>query len=255
MKTKLLLFGVLVVGAFLVPLGTGVATPLEETVSTLEQWVETERRIADEGARWEADKDSMENLIQIYEEEIGTLEEIIEAAEEDTSAAEARRSELMEQDREVKALEVEVEESIMAAEKTIKNLEMLLPEPLREELSPLFNSLPENPEESNLPIGQRVQPIVAILTQIQKFNQVVTVVEGFREFEEGRTVQTEKIFFGLGAAYYVDQANEHAGMGVLTEDGWRWRDDNTLIPAVRRFIDIYRGTEQASYVEVPVTIN
>ncbi|HKJ91182.1 MAG TPA: DUF3450 family protein [Oceanipulchritudo sp.] len=247
--------GMSLIGAVCVPVVMSVGAPLEETVSTLEQWVETERRIADEAARWEADKDSTENLIEIYKEEIGTLEEIIEAAEEDTSAAEERRSGLMEQDREVKGLEAEVEKTIMAAEKNIKNLEILLPQPLREELSPLFNSLPENPEESTLPIGQRVQPIVAILTQIQKFNQVVTVVEGFREFEEGRTVQTEKIFFGIGAAYYVDQADEHAGMGVLTEEGWTWRDDNSLVPAIRSFIDIYRGTEQASYVEVPVTIN
>lgn len=255
MYSKRARLGVSLIGAVCVPVVMSVGAPLEETVSTLEQWVETERRIADEAARWETDKDSMENLIEIYREEVETLEGIIEAAEEDTSAAEERRSALMEQDREVKDLETEVETSIMAAETTIKDLEILLPQPLREELSPLFNSLPENPEETTLPIGQRVQPIVAILTQIQKFNQVVTVVEGFREFEEGRSVQTEKIFFGIGAAYYVDKANEHAGTGVLTEDGWAWRDDNSLVPAIRSFIDIYRGTEQARYVEVPVTIN
>ncbi|MFO7723956.1 MAG: DUF3450 family protein [Oceanipulchritudo sp.] len=255
MYNKKARFGMSLVWAACVPVTASLGVPLEEAVSTLEEWVETERRIAEEEARWEADKNSMESLIEIYENEIGMLEGIIESAEEDTSAAEARRSELMEKDREVKALEAEVEKSIMEAEQNIKNLEVLLPQPLREELTPLFNSLPENPEETTQSIGQRVQPIVAILTQIQKFNQVVTVVEGFREFEEGRTVQTEKIFFGIGAAYYVDQANEHAGMGVLTENGWEWRDDNSLIPAIRSFIDIYRGTEQASFVEVPVIIN
>lgn len=255
MYSKRARLGVSLIGAVCVPVVMSVGAPLEETVSTLEQWVETERRIADEAARWETDKDSMENLIEIYREEVETLEGIIEAAEEDTSAAEERRSALMEQDREVKALETQVEAAIIEAEKNIKELEPLLPEPLRQELTPLFNSLPENSDESGLPIGQRVQPIVAILTQIQKFNQVVTVVEGFREFEEGRSVQTEKIFFGIGAAYYVDKANEHAGTGVLTEDGWAWRDDNSLVPAIRSFIDIYRGTEQARYVEVPVTIN
>ena len=231
------------------------ASPLEETVSILEQWVETERRISETKSEWEANKASMENLIDVYRREIDTLSEIIEDAEADTSAAEIRRNELTEEDRAVKEIEAQVLEALIAAEENIKTLQPLLPPPLQEELTPLFNSLPQDPQESNLAIGQRVQPVVAILTQIQKFNQVVTVVEGFRECEAGRTVQTEKVYFGLGTAFYVDQANEHAGIGVLGEDGWTWRDDNSLIPAIRNFIEIYRGTQQASYVEVPISVN
>lgn len=230
-------------------------SPLEETVNTLDKWVETERLISETKAEWEADKSSMENLISIYTQEIDTLSELIEAAEKDTSAAETRRSELTEQDKSIKEFEAQVEEGLMAAEKAIKGLQPLLPPPLQEELGPLFSTIPDDPKASKLSLGQRVQPIVAILTQVQKFNQVVTVVEGFREFEAGRTVQTEKIYFGLGAAYYVDQANEHAGYGVLGPDGWEWQDNDELITAVRNFIDIYRGTQQAKYVELPVSVN
>jgi hypothetical protein len=28
-----------------------------------------------------------------------------------------------------------------------------------------------------------------------------------------------------------------------------------LVPAIRNFVKIYRGTQQASYVEVPVSVN
>lgn len=239
----------------LVPLlVTAVEGPLEEVVNKLEQWVETERMIAEASSEWEAEKASMENLLEIYKEEVAMLEAQIEAAEEDTSAAEERRAELTSQDTAVKDVEARVEAAIIEAEKNLKGLEAMLPEPLKQELSPLFNSLPEDSDESGLAIGQRVQPLVAILTQVQKFNQVITVTEGFREFEEGRTVQTEKIFMGLGAAFYVDQADEHAGVGVLSDAGWEWQDDNELISVIRQFMEIYRGTQQASYVEVPVTV-
>jgi hypothetical protein len=245
-----------------VGLGLGVssapllaAAPLDETVSTLEQWVETERLISRAQAEWETNRASMENLLEVYGQEIETLEALIQAAEEDTSAAEARRSELTEQDRAIKEIEAQVIDGLIEAEKALKGLKVLLPPPLQQELGPLFNTLPDNPEESRLALGQRIQPIVAILTQVQKFNQVVTVVEGFREFEEGRTVQTEKIHFGLGAAFYIDQADEHAGVAVLGPDGWEWRDDNSLIPAVRSFIDIYRGTQQARYVDLPIAVD
>lgn len=230
-------------------------SPLEETVNTLEQWVETERLISETKAEWEANKSSMENLITIYSQEIETLKQIIEEAEKDTSAAEKRRGELTEQDKAVKEFEAKVVEGLIAAETAIKGLQAVLPEPLKAELTPLFSTIPDDPKKSSLSVGQRVQPIVAILTQVQKFNQVVTVVEGFREFEAGRTVQTETVYFGLGAAYYVDQANEHAGVGVLGADGWTWKDDDKLVPAVRNFIEIYRGTQQAKYVKLPVSVN
>jgi hypothetical protein len=242
-------------GALSCMLTPAIASPLDETVSVLEEWVQTERMISESESEWEASKASMENLISIYRREIDTLEEVIASAQEDTSAAEIRRSELNEQDEAVKAIEAQVVEAIEEAESLIKELQPLLPPPLQEELSPLFNSLPEDSSKTKLAIGQRIQPIVAILTQVQKFNQVVTVVEGFREFEAGRTVQTEKVFFGLGAAFYVDQADEHAGLGVLGENGWTWKDDPSLVPAIRKFISIYRGTQQASYVEVPVSVN
>jgi hypothetical protein len=231
------------------------ASQLEETVNTLEQWVETERLISETRAEWETNKASMDNLVSIYTQEIETLKEIIEAAEKDTSAAETRRAELTEQDKAVKEFETKVVDGLVEAEKAIKGLKAVLPPPLQEELGPLFSTIPDDPTTSKLSIGQRIQPLVAILTQVQKFNQVVTVVEGFREFEAGRTVQTEKIYFGLGAAYYVDQADEHAGIGEMGPDGWVWEDDPKLVPMVRSFIEIYRGTQQAKYVKLPVTVN
>lgn len=240
------------VSATLAPLG---ASPLEETVTTLEQWVETERLISETKAEWETSRRSMENLISIYQQEIESLTAAIEDAEKDTSAAEIRRAELNEQNEAVKAVEAKVVDALIKAEVAIKTLEPLLPPPLREELKPLFNTVPEDPEASKLAIGQRIQPIVAILTQVQKFNQVVTLVEDFREFEAGQTVQTETVYFGLGAAYFVDQANENAGLGVPGPDGWIWTEDESLVPAVRSFVDIYRGTQQARYVELPVTVD
>jgi hypothetical protein len=241
--------GVLAIGQFSL-----WASPLEETVNTLQQWVSTERMISEESAEWEAEKASMLNLIDIYQQEVETLTQVIADAEKDTSAAEVLRNELLGQDEAVKRVEAQVVEALIRTEKLIKTLEPVLPQPLKEELGPVFKTLPSNPDESKLAIGQRIQPIVAILTQVQKFNQTVTLVEGFREFEEGRTVQTETVYFGLGAAYYVDQANENAGYGVPGEKGWGWKADKTMVQAVRSFVDVYRGKQQARYVNLPLSV-
>ncbi|MCD8482993.1 MAG: DUF3450 domain-containing protein [Verrucomicrobia bacterium] len=121
-------------------------------------------------------------------------------------------------------------------------------------MRPLINALPENPASSTVPLAQRIQPIVASLTQIQRFNSAVTIVEEFREFEVGTPVQIEGIYFGLAAAYYVDRANAHAGKAVIGPNGWEWRDDPSMAQAVRSFIDIHRATRQAEYVFLPATI-
>ncbi len=248
-RSKILLGAGLLLG-----FGTLAGNPLEESVNILDEWVKTERLISEGAAEWKADKASMENLISVYQQEIETLSQIIADAEKDTSAAEARRAELLESDQAVKDVENQALEAVAQAEAEIKQLEAILPPPLKEELSPLFNNIPEDPDTTKLSIAQRIQPVVAILTQIQKFNQVVTLVEDFREFEAGRTVQTETVYFGLGAAYYVDQANEHAGYGAPGPDGWEWKEDLALISNVRNFVDIYRGTQQARYIELPVSV-
>jgi len=235
--------------------GTMVAgSPLDEAVNILGQWVETERLISRSQAEWETNRASMQNLIEVYQQEIEALDALITDAEEDTSAAERRRAELLQQDGGIREVETRVVAGLIEAEKQLKDLHQHLPPPLQDELRPLFNMLPADPAASRVAIAQRVQPIVAILTQIQRFNQVVTLVEDFREFEAGRTVQTESVWFGLGAAYYVDSADQHAGFAVLGDGGWSWQDDPSLVPLVREFINIYRGTKQASYVKLPVTV-
>lgn len=246
-------------GTIFIIVGMSLAEPLgadalSESVNVVEQWVETEKRISEVEAEWAFNRATMQNLIDLYREELGNLEQVIEEAQADVSAAERERSELRGRDEALKEVESGVLGLIEEAERTLKQLEPFLPKPLAEELSPLFRGLPEDVKASRLSIGQRIQPVVAILTQIQKFNQVVTVVEGFREFEAGKTVQTETVYFGLGAAYYVDQANTHAGVGELGPDGWEWRDDSSLVASVRTFVNIYRGLEQATYVEVPLSV-
>lgn len=230
------------------------SSELNEAVTVIEQWVSTEKAISEAESAWAFNSATTKNLIDLYREEIETLEQVIEEASADVSAAERERAELQERDASLKAVEAGVVILIEEAEDKLRTLEAYLSEPLAQELGPLFQGIPEDSSQTRLSIGQRIQPIVAILTQIQKFNQAVTVVDGFREFEAGRTVQTETVYFGLGAAYYVDQANLHAGVGVLGANGWEWRDDDTLIPTVRKFVNIYRGLEQATYVKVPVSV-
>jgi len=234
--------------------GSNGDTLLDQTTNTLAEWVELERKIAQDSSSWEIEKQSLQDLLAIYQDELEALTAQIEAAETEVSAAESARAELTEKDEILKALEAQVEAAIVEAELAILALHPKLPPPLQEEIQPFFAQVPSNPAESELAIGQRIQFVAGILTQVQKFNIGVTIVETFREFEEGTPVQIDAIYFGLGAAYYVDRADAHAGIGIVTDEGWTWREDDALIPLVRQFVEVYRGLQQPAYVELPVII-
>lgn len=228
---------------------------LDETLSTLEQWVDTQRRIAQERNVWETERESIRNLIDLYGEELETLTRQIEESQEDVSAADAARQELTERDDRLKEIEESVRSALASAENGLKELRPRLPQPLQEELQPLFAQLPADPGETELSIGQRIQFVVGILTQVQKFNTVATVTETFRELPSGETIQVDTIYFGLGSAYYVDKASSQAGYATLGAEGWNWTDAPELSGAVRRAVNIYRGAGEADYIELPVQID
>lgn len=227
---------------------------LNDTLSTLEQWVEMERRLADESSDWEVEKERLQDLAALYREELTQLNETIDEAADDVSAAEAVRSELNAEGERLGVIEKQTEDAIAAAEKAIRALFPKLPPPLQKEINPLYVQIPENPAETKLSIAQRIQFVVGLLTQIQKFNTSVTVVEDFLEFEAGNQVQIDAIYFGLGTAYYVDKGTQHAGYAVLGASGWDWQEEPSLAPLVRQVIEIYGSPGKAAFVELPVEI-
>jgi hypothetical protein len=225
-----------------------------ESLQKIQQWVELERRIASEGAAWEADRALSENLIAIYRDELDLLEQQIADSRDDVSAAEAERAELVAKNEALNEITDLFLKQIIEVEMGLRALHPLLPTPLQQELSPAYAAMPENPQTSTSAIGQRMQPIVAMLTQIQRFNNTVTVVQNFRSFGQGEPIQVDEIYFGTGAAFYVDRSGVNAGIGFPGENGWIWEPQEGIANKVMTFLAVYRGTRQAEYINLPVNV-
>ena len=82
-----------------------------------------------------------------------------------------------------------VSSSIGGLESQLKAIIPSLPAPLIEKIKPLIRRLPDDPQDTELSLGQRVQNIVGILSQTDKFNTTITISSEAREFEEGKAVQ------------------------------------------------------------------
>jgi hypothetical protein len=55
-------------------------------------------------------------------------------------------------------------------------------------------------------------------------------------------------------AYYVDASGEYAGIGVPGPDGWEWPRIDDAGAEIKHLIDVYEGTVDIVFVNVPARI-
>ena len=171
-----------------------------------------------------------------------------------TAADEERKTLTTERDA-LKAASGVVEGNIGALENKMNGILPLLPTSLTDKIKPLIRRLPEDPEATDLSLGERVQNIVGILSQTDKFNNTVTQTSESRELNSGKVVEVRTLYWGLAMAYFVDGTGTYAGIGTPATEGWEWSQIEASGPQIQRLIDVYEGTADIQFVEVPAQIN
>ena len=122
-------------------------------------------------------------------------------------------------------------------------------------IKPLIRRLPHDPDSKTLSLGERVQNIVGILSQADKFNTTITAVSDSREITENKVVEVRTLYWGLAMAYFVDSSGEYAGIGFPGKDGWEWPQIEGSGPSIQQLLGVYEGNEDIQFVEVPARIN
>ena len=62
------------------------------------------------------------------------------------------------------------------------------------------------------------------------------------------------LYWGLAGAFYVDSAGEYAGVGFPAEKGWEWPQIDGAGLEIKRLLDVYEGSEEIQFVDVPARI-
>ncbi|MGB0744226.1 MAG: DUF3450 family protein [Opitutales bacterium] len=241
-------------GIFLALGSTLSADSVDDTRSKLEQWVETRQIISEEKANWKVEKSIYSDTVALLTSEIGRLDAALEELEASATAADEDRAKLAEEKEKLTAASAVVEENIGGLETKMKVVVKTLPQPLVDKIKPLIRRLPEDPNDTSLSLGERVQNIVGILSQADKFNTTITQTSESREIDGGKTVEVRTLYWGLASAYYVDSSGQYAGIGYPTADGWEWPRIDNAGEAIKRLIDVYEGAEEIQFVPVPASI-
>jgi len=230
-----------------------VAQSAGEARSTLKEWIQLEKTYSAEKSEWDAESQIIEDQINLLKSEKARLEEKIGEAESAVDKAKSKRSELNSRKEELVAAVDTLKGPLQVLEERIHELYPQLPPPLQEEISKLYARVPKEAENARLSTSERLQAVIGILSQADKFNSGVQKETEIRSIGD-RQAEVETLYFGLAGAYFADSQGTYAGIGYPTGNGWEWEEKPDAAARIARLVAVYDGTQEASFTMLPVEI-
>jgi hypothetical protein len=233
----------------------GSASPaVSEAQEVIRRYVDARQAISRELQRWQEQELLLTQTVGLLEQELDLLGARAKDYEEAASKAELERAALDAENQGLLDLAEKIRQRLVPLELRLQELGKGFAAPLRKTLEPVFGRMPDDPESSQASLGSRLQNLVAILTEADRFNGRVTLVAEIRDTQAGR-VEVQTLYLGLGGALFVDAAATTAGVGHPGADGWMWEEKPQLAATIRQAVSMYRNEQQADFVRLPLVFN
>ncbi len=227
---------------------------IDGTRAALEQWIENRRLISKEKRDAALDRETIRDRIAL-------MKRLIEARKADVAQARLDLEKLGETQKDLELRGRALGESIGFLEQRIPELEnrvrtllARLPEPVRENVEPFSQGIPENPGDTKVSLSNRYAYIAAILKELNRFNREIFTRRERRTLSDGSQVEVNALYVGLGQSYYVTDLADVAGFGTVSTEGWVWTPANDSAAEIARAIAIYKDLEGADFVRLPIRI-
>jgi chromosome segregation ATPase len=194
------------------------AQSTEEIRTEIKEWVKLKKIISEEAADWRVEKAVISDMIAVLEQEEIDLKDKLETNKSFLSTADRKRAELEDSRKALLDASAALESRLEGLEASVRELYTTLPEPLQQTIDPLYSRIPEADAEDKPALTLRLQSVVGILSQADKFNSGITVLTELRN-SEGSTVEVKTLYFGLAGAIYATANGESAGYGMPGDGG------------------------------------
>lgn len=234
-------------------------SPTEKLKESVREWIETMREIQVEETTWERDKELLEGQRESLESEIRDLETRVKDAREIKATADkesvedvAKRDALARTDEllatEVRSLELGLVAKLAA-----------FPAPLAEDarvkelMAQVTKDSKRSGEEAKKDLTKRLNNVLNLLAEAEKWQQTVHLREELRETGDGRKFNMQVVYFGFGIAYAVNESGDYALIGRPGTDGWKFESRPELATRIRELVDVLNGDVEAKFVNLPLT--
>ena len=242
---------------FLLTWNFGIAqeTQLDKTRTHIAKWVQTRQLIAKKRADWRVEQENISQSIGLLKKELNLLVNEIKQAKELDSEADIDKRRINLSLEDLKKANKVVDDALWKMERQALIIMSRFPESLKDRTAGVRNRIPlEQKDLRDFSAAERMQNIVAMLNEADRFNSAISMAIEFRKDAGGKERQVQVVYLGLGQAYFVNQNNTIAGTGLPGPEGWVWSLNNDLAPKIRKVIDIYESRRPAEFVSVPVEI-
>jgi hypothetical protein len=229
-------------------------SPLNETRSIVEKWVETRQLTSQLKADWLLEKEVLAQSIEVFESELQSINARMEKVDTGNSQTTSELDVVIGEQKDLTIYSTHLKNEATRLEERLRDLARQLPVGLRDRLAQLLERIPQKPEETKISIAARIQNILGIINEVDKFNGSVSVVSELRKNQSGAEVQVQVLYVGLAQAYFADPSGEFAGIGRPGEDGWDWEILPELASKIRQAIEIYQGSQAAAFVQLPIQL-
>jgi len=226
-------------------------SPLSDTRAVVEKWVETRQLTSQLKSDWQVEREVLEQTIEAFEKEKSSIQSQIDATDTSNDQVSKQLDHVEQEKKDLISFSDRLKVEATRMEGRMKALANRLPAGLRDRISPLLDRIPEDASETRISISTRMQNILAVVNEIDKFNGNVNVVSELRKNQSGAEVQVQVLYVGLAQAYFTDPTGAFAGVGTPGDEGWSWDVRTELAPRIQHAIEIYQGSQAAAFVPLP----
>lgn len=212
--------------------------------------------ISEESEGWIQEKSVLQDMIAVAQAEAETLDARIEDLRDAIASGDQRRNELSDQIESARERAAIFRSKLVDQEKLLTNTVQFLPPPLRRDLRQLTRRLPDDPENTQMALSQRMQTVVGIITQMERFHDTLSLESEIREIDSGETVEVKTLYLGLAQAVFADASGRYAGIGVPAQNEWRWQviTDSSIVGNIRNAIAMHENEMEPAFVSLPIDL-
>lgn len=238
-----------------------------ELKATIEQWMETMERTQELERRWMNDEDVLKDTISGLKGMIEQSEADIAEVEKRLDSADLEAKEKLEQQKDYNQAREVMRAGLGPVEAEVAKVVPLFPdfylngEEGSSKLKAAVEALQEHrtaepDEKEKLGLNARLQPLVQILTEAERFHSKIFAVAHGLEVG-GVEKQMNVLYFGLSKAYAVDDAGTVALRGTSTLEGWKFEalSGEEIAQKVKRLYQAADGSGESEMVKLPLQIN
>lgn len=217
-----------------------------ELRATIGKIVDVKTQTSAEKNDWQERKKMMSELLELHQKELTLLNEELELAGQSAKPFDTKTQEAQAVVAVLKKLRQETSAVVTKErEKTLRIIKML-PAPLKAELFPEIDSIKAWRPGDEPRVA--LQAILGVVSKATQFNRRVSMVS---EVQGGEEVAV--IYIGLARAYYVSPSGK-AGLGEVTEAGWKWSERPEIASAVQNAVDQLDEKRPPELVKLPLKV-